>query len=279
MKKTFRTKFAFVLLLVMGISLSGCSLSNPETKETSEQSIETGDLRKTVFALVSSAENSSIDYNSQYSYIEDIGDGRGYTTGIIGFTSGTGDLLEVVTKYTELKEGNNPLEKYIPALQEVNGSDSHEGLGEDFVADWKTAADDLEMIRAQNMLLDEMYLRPAVAFANEDGLSVLGQYIYYDALVVHGPGDDEDSFNGIRMAAQKLSDAPSQGGNEEEYLSAFLDARTIIMQKEEAHSDLSRIDTQRKFMKEGNYDLSVPLDWVMYGDYFTLSSEDLVRLP
>src|SRR6185295_14919320 len=39
--------------------------------------------------LVSSAENSSLDWRAQFSYIEDIGDGRGYTAGIIGFCSGT----------------------------------------------------------------------------------------------------------------------------------------------------------------------------------------------
>ncbi|MGW0582794.1 chitosanase, partial [Streptomyces sp. NPDC002920] len=38
--------------------------------------------------LVSSAENSSLDWKAQYKYIEDIGDGRGYTAGIIGFCSG-----------------------------------------------------------------------------------------------------------------------------------------------------------------------------------------------
>lgn len=45
--------------------------------------------------LVSSAENSSLDWKAQYKYIEDIGDGRGYTAGIIGFSSGTGDMLDL----------------------------------------------------------------------------------------------------------------------------------------------------------------------------------------
>lgn len=67
-----------------------------------------------MFALVSSAENSTTDYMEQYAYIEDMGDGRGYTARIIGFTTGTGDLLEVVKRYTELKP-ENELKKYIPA--------------------------------------------------------------------------------------------------------------------------------------------------------------------
>ena len=39
--------------------------------------------------LISSAENSSLNWRAQYGYIEDIDDGRGYTGGIVGFCSGT----------------------------------------------------------------------------------------------------------------------------------------------------------------------------------------------
>ena len=234
------------------------------TGDTSEDT-----LRKEVFALVSSAENSSTDYAEQYQYIEDIGDGRGYTAGIIGFTSGTGDLLDVVNRYTELKPGNE-LEKYISALQKVNGTDSHEGLGDAFVADWKTAAQSDEMIQAQNDILNAQYMCPAIAYAKEDGLSPLGQYIYYDALVVHGSGDSIDCFEAIRDAALTKAAAPSDGGSEYDYLTAFLDARIPVMQMEDAHSDLSRIDTQRKFLEESNYNLELPLEWNMYGDFFIL---------
>mgnify|MGYP000880625021 FL=1 len=268
---------ALICLIAMSISLCSCSANNKKN-DTAEYSIEKGDLKKVVFALVSSAENSSIDYGNQYSYIEDIGDGRGYTAGIIGFTSATGDLLEVVEKYTELKTSDNNLEKYIPALKQVIGSDSHAGLGSEFVSDWIEAAKKQELIQAQNIIVDHSYLHPAVEFANEDGLSVLGQYIYYDALVVHGPGDDEDSFNGIRVAAQKLSDTPAQGGSEKDYLLSFLEARTKIMEKEEAHTDLSRIRTQQKFIEESNYTLDLPLEWVMYEEDFKLTQEELEKM-
>lgn len=70
MKKiTFLTLISFFILF-----LSGCT-----NKKQSEPNISSGDLRKEVFALVSSAENSTLDYSRQYSYIEDIHDGRGYT--------------------------------------------------------------------------------------------------------------------------------------------------------------------------------------------------------
>lgn len=232
--------------------------------------IRIGDLRETVFALVSSAENSSLDYLNQYSYIEDIGDDRGYTAGIIGFTTGTGDLLDVVNNYVKRKPTDNYLGKYLPALEKVNGSDSHEGLGDEFIKDWRQAAKDPEMIDAQNDILNEMYLTPAVETAQEDGLSPLGEYIYYDAIVVHGPGEDEDSFGGIRRKTQRLCNPPGKGGNEKEYLQAFLNVRATIMKKEEAHSDLSRLEVQESFLEDGNYNLSLPLEWNMYGDEFRL---------
>src|SRR6476620_9866997 len=91
--------------------------------------------------IVSSNENSSLDWRAQYRYIEDIHDGRGYTAGIIGFCSGTGDMLELVEAYTDTEPGN-PLAPFLKALRKVDGTDSHEGLGKPFVQAWKTAAED-----------------------------------------------------------------------------------------------------------------------------------------
>src|SRR5437870_4798044 len=48
--------------------------------------------------LTSLFENGRIEL--QYSYAEDLGDGRGITTGRAGFTTADGDALEVVTLYT-----------------------------------------------------------------------------------------------------------------------------------------------------------------------------------
>ena len=269
--------FIISFFMLVAIFLNGRESTDVGHTENSVN-IGTGILRKEVFALVSSAENSSVDYSKQYAYIEDIGDGRGYTAGVIGFTSGTGDLLQVVKEYIKLKPQNNLLEKYLSALEAVVGTDSHEGLGDAFLADWQIASEDAEMIQAQNTILDDLYLNPSIAFANEDGLSVLGQYIYYDAMVVHGPGDDEDSFNGIRMKAKASADTTAMGGNEKTYLQAFLDARSVIMKKEEAHLDLSRLNTQRAFLEAGNMTLELPLTWTMYGDTFELDKSSLSNM-
>ncbi|MYV51512.1 chitosanase [Streptomyces sp. SID3212] len=218
--------------------------------------------------LVSSAENSSLDWKAQYGYIEDIGDGRGYTAGIIGFCSGTHDMLDLVELYTQRVPGN-ALAKYLPALRAVDGTDSHTGLGSGFVSAWKTAAKDTQFQTAQNDERDRVYFNPAVSRGKSDGVGVLGQFIYYDAIVMHGDGNDGTSFGGIRKRALTKAKPPAQGGNETTWLNAFLDARVWAMQQEEAHSDTSRVDTaQRVFLSKGNLNLNPPLDWKVYGDSF-----------
>ena len=134
------------------------------------------------------------------------------------------------------------------------------------------------MIDAQNKIVREWYLHPAVSDAQTDGLSILGQFIYYDAMVMHGPGDDSESFGGIRKAALKNATAPSKGGDEATYLKAFIEARKKIMLLEEAHEDLSRLDAQLKFINEGNFNMSLPMTWTMYGDSFTLTQAILDTL-
>jgi chitosanase len=223
--------------------------------------------------IVSSAENSSLDWKAQYKYIEDIGDGRGYTAGIIGFCSGTGDMLDLVEEYTKRKPGNI-LAKYLPALRRVDGTDSHSGLDPNFTRDWRTAANDSVFKASQDYERDRVYFNPAVNQARADGLSrALGQFIYYDAIVMHGAGGDRNSFTSIRRDAIKKAKPPSQGGNETTYLNAFLDMRRAAMKREPAHEETDRVDyAQRPFLKAGNFDLNPPLRWTMYGESFSINS-------
>ncbi|MFI5844896.1 chitosanase [Catenuloplanes sp. NPDC051500] len=220
--------------------------------------------------LVSSAENSSLNWRAQYGYIEDIGDGRGYTAGIVGFTSGTGDLLQLVERYTRTSPTNS-LARYVAALRRVNGTASHAGLDPGFPAAWRAAAGDPAFRAAQNGERDRVYFNPAVARAKKDGLRALGQFAYYDAMVMHGPGGDPASFGGIRATAMRRAKTPAQGGGEVAYLHAFLDARAAAMRTETAHEDTTRVDTaQRIFLTAGNLDLNPPLRWAVYGDRFEI---------
>ncbi|MEV6629952.1 chitosanase [Actinoplanes sp. NPDC051470] len=222
--------------------------------------------KEVAMKLVSAAENSSLDWRAQFKYIEDIGDGRGYTAGIIGFCSGTGDMLELVERYTSTKP-NNVLAKYLPALRQVDGTDSHAGLDPNYPADWRSAANDSVFQAAQEAERDRVYFNPSVRDAKNDGVRALGQFAYYDAAVMHG----YEGMRSIRQDALRRATPPSQGGNETTWLNAFLDARVAEMKKEEAHSDTSRVDTaQRVFLNNGNFDLNTPLVFAVYGEQFRI---------
>lgn len=213
--------------------------------------------------LVSAAENSSLDWRAQFGYIED---GRGYTAGIIGFCSGTGDMLELVEAYTATKPGN-ALAGYLPALRAVNGTDSHQGLDPGYPAAWRSAATDTVFQAAQEAERDRVYFTPAVTDGKNDGVRALGQFAYYDAAVMHG----YEGFREIRQRALTHATPPARGGDETAWLNAFLDERVVEMRKEAAHEDVSRVETaQRVFLDAGNLDLNTPLNFAVYGDRFTI---------
>ncbi|MFJ1604643.1 chitosanase [Streptomyces sp. NPDC088253] len=256
------------LLTLIGASLVAGPLLATRSQAAASGGLDDPAKKEIAMKLVSSAENSSLDWKAQYKYIEDIGDGRGYTAGIIGFCSGTGDMLDLVELYTQRKPGN-VLAKYLPALRKVNGGDSHQGLDPGFPADWRKAAQDTAFQQAQNDERDRVYFNPAVAQGKTDGIGVLGQFTYYDAIVMHGDGGDSTSFSNIRRRALAKAKPPAQGGDEVTYLNAFLDARVWAMKQEEAHSDTTRVDTeQRVFLQKRNLNLDPPLDWKVYGDSY-----------
>ena len=230
---------------------TGANLDNPAKKDVAMQ-------------LVSAAENSSLDWRAQFRYIEDIGDGRGYTAGIIGFCSGTGDMLELVEAYTNSVPGN-VLAKYLPALRSVNGTASHAGLDPNFTNDWRTAANDTRFQAAQEAERDRVYFNPSVRDGKNDGIRALGQFAYYDAAVMHG----YEGMRQVRSRALARAKPPAQGGDERAWLNVFLDERVVEMNKEEAHSDTTRVDTaQRRFLNNSNFDLNTPLDFAVYGENF-----------
>jgi chitosanase len=262
--------------------------NGPATTPPAAVDLHNATKKDIAMQLVSTAENSSLDWKAQYSYIEynvecywlaagqrtncGNSDNRGYTGGIIGFTTKTNDLLALVKYYKQIAPGNI-LEKYIPTLEKVNGTSSQTGLGTAFTNDWKTAANnaDGKFRQAQDYERDRVYFNPAVSMAKTDGVRTLGQFIYYDAAVMHGPDDWGGGLVNIRAEALKKAKTPAQGGDEKIWLNAFLDARKAEMLKETGHSDTTRVDTmQRKFLNEGNYDLNTPLSWSVYGDPFSI---------
>lgn len=220
--------------------------------------------------LVASAQHSTTDWRATYGAVDDEGDGCGYTAGIVGFCTATHDLLALVETYTE-EYPDNGLAPYLPALREVDGTDSHEGLDPGFPAAWETESKTAEFRAAQQAERDQRYFDPAVRLAKLDGLGTLGQFVYYDAMVLHGPGIEPGGFYDIRERALAEAETPAAGGSEKTFLNAFLDVRRATLLERRPDPDASRIDTaQRRFLEAGNLDLDTPLAWDIRGEHYTL---------
>ncbi|MFH9551373.1 chitosanase [Streptomyces sp. NBC_00377] len=238
-----------------GVRAASPGLATPGSKELAQK-------------IVASAENGTLNWREAYGYVEDIGDGQGYTAGLIGFCTGTHDLRTLVERYTRDHPGN-ALARYLPALRRVDGTASHAGLDPGFPAAWRTESRVPAFRAAQDVERDRVYFDPAVHRGRADGLGALGQFIYYDALVFHGPGAGPTSFDGIRSRAVRQARTPARGGDETAYLDAFLDARRRAMLTRHPGIDTSRVDTtQRRFLREGNLGLRPPLRWEVYGETF-----------
>ena len=105
----------------------------------------------------------------QYGYAEDLDDGRGITAGRAGFTSATGDMLDVIERYTEIQP-DNPLAKYLPRLEELAATEnaSTEGL-DGLIEAWELAAEDEAFRKVQDEVVDEEYYGPATVHVRSWG--------------------------------------------------------------------------------------------------------------
>jgi chitosanase len=227
--------------------------------------------------LVSTAENSTRSWARSYPYIEDIGDGRGYTAGIAGWCSGTGDMLELVRYHSRTTPGSS-LQRYLPALRRIMAAPydsrarlSHTLLGTPFTTAWAAASRTARFRSAQRRVRDRMYYNPALAMAVADRLSLLGLYLYYDVSVNHGQGNDRESFGGI-VAGVKARGyrSPARGGNEITYLSAIVAARDAVLRGWGDYQSNGRSTIALKFLRERNLTLRTPLHWSVYGDAFSM---------
>lgn len=245
-------------------------------------------VKKQIFLeMVNSAEQSALDWTTAYPYCEDIGDGRGYTTGIAGFTTDSAGattddgpgVLGVVLYYNSVTP-TNALKKYTQALQAAAGAGtgSHTGIDAvgSFCADWATAAADQTFKNAQQHDFDVTAFDPARELAIADGLGVLGQALYVDDSILNGYGGNPSLSHDV-AAAKQHAQTPAQGGDEMTYLKAFVAAYRASILADPGHASdgsVGRADTMwGPLVNAGNFDLHTPLHWSMYGQAFDITSD------
>ncbi len=249
-------------------------------------------FQEMAYRFTSTAENSTTDWTTSFSYIQDILDGRGYTGGIVGFTSATGDMLALVEHYIELKPSSNVLAPFLSGLQATTAygdtvDDAEYGvdgggasdiaaseLGSAFLSAWATASADPVFRRAQSDLRRSMYWEPALAAAIADGVGAMGLGLYYDTSVNHGPGaagSGDGSFDDIR--SRTTGTKPASGGNQRTWLRNFISVRSAVLTEWGDNPSDGRVaawqaqtqPTTPNYMWTGN------VSWSMYGDPFSFN--------
>jgi chitosanase len=225
-----------------------------------------GDTKRRAEALTSLFENSTTEI--QYAYVEDIHDGRGFTAGRAGFTTATGDALEVIALYTT-RVPANPLARYLPRLRALASAESGSVVGLDgFAAAWVAASRDAAFRTAQDDIEDRLYFVPAMKRADTLHLTLpLARAAIYDAIIQHGEGDDPDGLPALlARTARSVSGSPASGVDEKRWLEAFFTVRRADLahasdpSTRQAWSEsVSRVDALRAIAKSGNYDLHGPI--------------------
>ncbi len=216
--------------------------------------------------LTSIFENGTTEI--QYSYVEDLNDGRGITCGRSGFCTGTGDAYEVVKRYSRVRS-DNPLAKYLPELRRLNTADDRSdttGLA-GFSDAWAQCAADNDFRQIQDDVTDDLYWRPSQRRADDLGLETpLARAFIFDTIIQHGDDEDPDGLGAlVSRAALSAGGTRAEGVDEHLWLEAFIAARRADLahcsdesSRAEWAGSVGRCDVFSRIAASGNYELRTP---------------------
>ncbi|RUS32064.1 hypothetical protein BC938DRAFT_476357 [Jimgerdemannia flammicorona] len=170
--------------------------------------------------------------NPGYGYCENIGDGRGFTSGYVGFTSGTDDAYSLIKNYTT-QMPDNALSAFIQPLATISSLSICDTAGRNNTAQlsgycgaWQTEAchSDSAFRNLEIAFATDMYLIPSTRFAALVGITTnLGKAIFYDTIIQHGWRYVEPKINIWRII--NLTGAMLANESEATYLTRFLTTR------------------------------------------------------
>jgi len=216
-------------------------------------------------------ENGEVVFD--YPYVQDIHDGRGYTVGRIGFTTGTNDAWAVVNAYNNFKPkyGLQKFSKALSSLSKLSFCNKRRGdvnklVG--FPAAWKKAAcKDPKFRQVQDEFTETMYFEPSLRFSALAGLKTdLGKAIFYDTIINHGWQYTEPYINIWYLIAVTGKRYPNE--DEKSYLLRFLNTRRQLMccANDDAWPQAAdRVVDLMNVVNSGNFDLSKPIHLINYG--------------
>ncbi|HWK38835.1 MAG TPA: chitosanase [Hyphomicrobium sp.] len=166
-----------------------------------------------------------------YAYVENLGDGRGYTVTQYGFCTYNEEVSQVIERYAADVPGN-PLVRFLSQLPPVRWTGQRL---EKFPAAWRKEVHTSALLpRACDEQADVLFFRPSLQRAADLGLhSAVGKSIIYDTLLQHGDADDPDSLSSIikRTPLPRRAGDDQDGDDQSEFafLRAFLAERLSVL--------------------------------------------------
>ncbi|MCE9669327.1 chitosanase [Myxococcus stipitatus] len=257
---------------------SNVTITDPGCGGTTPEPVPglTVNQKKVAEALTSIWENDTPTLD--YAYSENIDDGRGYTNGRAGFCTGTGDAIQVVQCYVNLRSAGNGnlLAKYMPGLTTINNRFLSTGQSQastaeldvvgNWVADWAASYNNTttraDFKACQDQVSDALYYAPAMAEARKWGLATaLSRMALYDAYINHGESGAKSMIRAANTAVGNSGQvAPVVGYNgitETAWLQKFLEKRRDVLAADSTWIDaIDRVAAYEKLRRLGNWDLS-----------------------
>jgi chitosanase len=235
----------------------------------------TANQKKVSEALTSIWENDTPTID--YAYSENIWDGRGYTSGRAGFCTGTGDAIQVIQCYVNLRSAanGNLMAKYMPGLTTINNRFLSTGQSQastaeldavgNWVADWgasyNNTATRADFKNCQDQVSDKLYYTPAMNEAAKWGLTqALSKAALYDAFINHGEWGAQSLIRSANIALGNSGQvAPAVGYNgitESAFLQKFLEKRRDVLAADSTWIEaVDRVAAYEKQRRRGNWSL------------------------
>ncbi len=203
------------------------------------------------------------DPQPDYAYVEDLGDGRGFTVTQYGFCTYNSEVTQVINRFAA-RVPHTPLKRFLAELPPQKWTDQDLG---DFPHTWR------HEIRASKLLgeacdeeADVLFLAPAIESAAAVGVtSPVGKAIFYDTLLQHGASTDADSLPSILKRTLE-ENGSVEDTSEPQFLKSFLAVRKSVLENSANHetrhvwrASAKRVDALLKILND-NPDLVPPIE-------------------
>jgi chitosanase len=172
-----------------------------------------------------------------YAYVENLGDGRGYTVTQYGFCTYNNEVSDVIARYAEDAPAT-PLKRFLlhlpPLTHEVN-AEALKGFPKIWRKEIKASA---FLANACEEEADKLCFRPALTAAEQAGVrSAIGKSIFYDTWLQHGASSDPDSL--VTILKRTTAETGGIGtSSETDFLRTFLTIRKSVLH--EPHNRATR---------------------------------------